>query len=172
MKTIVKKLCEAEGPDRELDFAMHEALGLRWCSLDGAESLVPNYTGSLDAALPGENIEEVKIVPAPGRTLWLARHRAQTLRAYAVIAKTEALARRHAALSDPAIGGDDDDLAGEVYEAPDCRECDNAREGFVKGEWVPCPHCNGGEETFITLTIEERLDRIEKAINKLTQEDE
>ena len=64
------------------------------------------------------------------------------------------------------------DLAGEVYEAPECRECDDARGDFVGRWWVLCPHCNGGEETFTTLTIEERLDRIEKAINKLTQEDE
>jgi len=124
MADLVKRLCEAERPDRVLDaeiwcfaegfrfdamtpdggfvLASFQLQSGRWHQTNYEISFIPEYTGSLDAALPGEEIIMVTTAPDYG---WLAFHEDAGGGKYQATAKTEALARRAAALSDPAIGG-------------------------------------------------------------------
>lgn len=125
MTDLIQRLQEAEGPDRELDDLIQLATGddlephfedeFGPMSED-SESIIQvheskHYTSSLDAKIPGENITRTEFLGdqhgwSPN---WRASHKQKKFmgRTYQAEAKTEAIARRLAALMDPEINPDD-----------------------------------------------------------------
>jgi len=111
---LLTRLQNATGPDRELDIDIHKTLGWElappeagctWWNEDGDtfNGDTPLYTASIDAALPGENIERVSlhdlVEGEPLGTIWEAWHRCEDGRlVMGANRHSEALARRIAAL--------------------------------------------------------------------------
>lgn len=104
--TLIARLAVATGPDRELDDIIHfDILGHKrstpFCEhcKQATVAWAPTYTASLDAAIPGENITQVRLLTYghPDGDKWEAVQypggRKLTARG-----NTEALARRIAAL--------------------------------------------------------------------------
>lgn len=111
--TIIEKLEQATGPDRSLDVAIAEAIGWKpkknwdgtnWlepAGVPGAWNLLRQFTSSLDAIIPGEDIvgtsEQKQREGEPIK--WVAIHRMPKGRmTVSATARTEAIARRAAAL--------------------------------------------------------------------------
>lgn len=109
MSDLIAKLEAATEGSRELDRMIGEHLGYKrikpvsfdcWFHPAGFSGALPMWTTSIDAALPWENIVSVSR-QMDGR--WLADHHHQAgpniVNQFSGIGKTEALARRIAALS-------------------------------------------------------------------------
>lgn len=104
---LIRRLEAATGPDRSLDAQIAIDIGYRVPNQDKLEPWmidahllehVPRYTGSIDAALPGEDIVTMYKIPNGFRAEHCEVNPDGTFKCYSADAKTEPLARRIAAL--------------------------------------------------------------------------
>lgn len=109
LHALIEKLEQATGPSRELNREIGSALGyvafdictdLLGNPFGSPEDAFPNFTGSIDAALPGESIRKVERIRSNGgKAVWMAVQDGVGIQCgFEGYGSSEPLARRIAAL--------------------------------------------------------------------------